>query len=605
MRAMPDLADSAPPTGAARPTSLQRMLTGIVLLLVLGVAFSFAFTPLRSSQDEWWHLKAGKWIVENGRLPRNDIFTYTGENLRWHNHEWLAQVLFYSVHQLGEGGAIGGVRALISFKAVLVTATIALVLWLGWMQCRNLSLATLIALLAADMSRRTIFPRPPVLSYLLFAGFLVLLYQRKAGRVRAAWLWVTVPVMVVWANLHGMCLVGVVAVGSFALGECIEAALDWRRTRAARPGPVETGFARHLWRRAGNLVLLTIAVALAVLANPSGAEVYFLGRNFTADPVLKQVILEMRPAPFIVQRANPADPASPWMFNRINATFWLSVPVFLGMLAANRFRLRNAADYLLSLFFLYQAAMHWRLLPLFAIAGAGPTAFLAQSLLARLRLAGRPVAQWVLLAATALLGAVFVGVIGEPPPQTFLRRNVDLLRGKAFEPRDYPEPMVRFILDTRLPDRMFSEINYCGYLMWRLSPEHHRLFTDNRFDLFGSRFYPYEYTVAHGLAGGNEFANGMRVEKGWDGILDEWGVNFVVIARDMELNRRLRESGKWKVIYYYVAPGSPQESGFNIWLRDEPRFAEAMERARTNFARQNPMAPSPEEFERRFPSPAR
>ena len=358
---MADAADNSATAGAPRATGLQRALTGLVLLLVLGVAFSFAFTPLRSSQDEWWHLKAGKWIVENGRLPRNDIFTYTGENMRWHNHEWLAQVLFYGVHQLGEAGLIGGVRALITFKAIIVTATIALVMWLAWMQCRNLSLAMLIALLAADMSRRTIFPRPPVLSYLLFAVFLLLLYHWKAGRLRAAWLWVTVPLMVLWANLHGMCLIGVVAVGSFALGECVEAVLEWRRDGRERGDQGDRGdgggdssrrgFIPFVWSRAGNLILLTAAVALAVVANPAGAEIYFLGHNFTADPLLKQVILEMRPAPFIFQHANPADPTSPWMFNRINATFWLSVPVFLGMLAANRFRLRNAADYFLSLFF--------------------------------------------------------------------------------------------------------------------------------------------------------------------------------------------------------------------------------------------------------------
>ena len=194
-------------------------------------------------------------------------------------------------------------------------------------------------------------------------------------------------------------------------------------------------------------------------------------------------------------------------------------------------------------------------------------------------------------------------MIGEPPPQTFLRRNMELLRGKAFEQGDYPEPMAQFIIDTRLPDRMFSEINYCGYLIWRLSPERHKLFTDNRFDLFGSRFYPYEYTVAHGMDGGNEFANGMRVEKGWEGILDEWGVNFVVIARDMALNRRLRESGRWRIIYYYIAPGAAADSGFNIWLRDEPRYADVLARARENFARQNPLSPSPEEFDRANPTP--
>ena len=74
----------------------------VSVVLALAAAWSFAFVPLRASQDEWWHLKTGRWIVEHGRLPTTDIFTYAGEGLRWHNHEWLAQVIFYGVYAAGD-----------------------------------------------------------------------------------------------------------------------------------------------------------------------------------------------------------------------------------------------------------------------------------------------------------------------------------------------------------------------------------------------------------------------------------------------------------------------------------------------------------------------
>src|SRR5690606_29022286 len=114
-----------------------RFLTALAAFLVLATAFSFAFTPLRTSQDEWWHLKAGRWIVEHRALPTHDIFTYAGADFRWYNHEWLSQVIFYLVYALGAGGdpgplgEVGGVTALVAFKALIVTLTFALLAWLA------------------------------------------------------------------------------------------------------------------------------------------------------------------------------------------------------------------------------------------------------------------------------------------------------------------------------------------------------------------------------------------------------------------------------------------------------------------------------------------
>ena len=109
------------------PAILRRHPLALPALLLVGaVAFSFGFVPLRSSHDEWWHLKTGQWILQNGRLPVNDIFTYTGEDTRWHNHEWLAQILFYKVFEWGGRHGIGDLRALLTLRAGVVALTFLL-----------------------------------------------------------------------------------------------------------------------------------------------------------------------------------------------------------------------------------------------------------------------------------------------------------------------------------------------------------------------------------------------------------------------------------------------------------------------------------------------
>ncbi len=572
---------------ASRPdprTLPARLLAAAGIAWVLFVAFSFAFTPLRASQDEWWHLKAGKWIVENGRLPQNDLFTYTAADMRWHNHEWLAQVIFYRVFAWGGRNALGDVRALVLFKALLVAATFALVVRLAWHHARSWPVALLVALAGADMSHRTIFPRPPVFSYLIFAAWLLALYQWKAGRLRGRWLWLFVPCMVVWANLHGMCLLGIVAVGSFAAGEALEfAAARWRSRRAADGDAPAGPDPRAALRPFGMLTALTVAVTLAATANPSGYHLFTLGRNFTADPLLRKVILEMLPPPFSI---------------RLNATFWIVVPLFAVLFIANRGRMRVGADYVLSGFFLFQALSHWRLLPLFAIASAAPLGCVFAGVLERGALLTRPGTRAALGTLAVLLGGYYVFAMGEPPPQTFFRRNMDLVRGKFMERADYPEPMMRFVREARLPDRMFSEINYCGYVMWSLSPELHKLFTDNRFDLFGSRFYPQEYTMVHALDKGGEFIGGHRIDKSWRELLDFWGINFVIISRDKPLDAALRKTGRWDLVYCFLLPDAAPDGGFNVWLRRDPKFADALRRARDRWVAQNPLDPPPDELDR-------
>jgi hypothetical protein len=394
-----------------------------------------------------------------------------------------------------------------------------------------------------------------------------------------------VLLMIVWANAHGMCLLGIFAAGAFAAGSLLENMSSAIRVR-------QWSFRRLFNGDFPKLAALTFALILSALVNPSGYHLFFLGARFTNDPYLKQVIAEMLPPPFFIQIVHSgAHWAARWY--PLYFSFYLFSIATVLLLILNRFRLPCGADYILLAFFMYEGLRHLRLLPLFAISAAGPAAFLAAQ---RIRcFAGDEVTRMhrLLLAGTAALAMFFIFAVGEPPPLTFFKRNIQLLRGNVMSHAEYPEAMMKYIIRTGFPDRMFSEINYCGYMIWWLSPEHHKLFSDNRFDVFGSRYFLEETTVVNGLK-----REQSPARKSWKEILQSYGVNFIVISRGAPVNVNLQSGSDWNHVYYYIPPGgNSRDDGFNIYLRNSPQFEKVKERARHNFQMDYPYWPTPPELD--------
>ena len=60
----------------------RTLLLGSVMVVIL-----FLFIGAEQDPDFWWHLRIGRWMVENGHLPTTDIFTYTVPAHVWTDHE--------------------------------------------------------------------------------------------------------------------------------------------------------------------------------------------------------------------------------------------------------------------------------------------------------------------------------------------------------------------------------------------------------------------------------------------------------------------------------------------------------------------------------------
>jgi len=68
---------------------------------------------LLSDSDTGWHLRTGEWILANGRVPQNDIFSYTQAGQPWFAWEWLSDVLFALLFRWHGLSAIAGFAAAI------------------------------------------------------------------------------------------------------------------------------------------------------------------------------------------------------------------------------------------------------------------------------------------------------------------------------------------------------------------------------------------------------------------------------------------------------------------------------------------------------------
>lgn len=203
---------------------LVRRLVPDLLFIALGLGLPFGLGTAPSifrDGDVSWQVAAGKWIIQNGRIPTTDPFSYTAFGHHWVAMEWLAQIIY--------GGAftLDGYAGLATVVATAVIALFAIIYF--HLEARASPIALTVALLmAAFVIAPFILARPHVLAWPLLAGWTILLLQ-AAEKGRPPPLWATL-LLVVWTNLHA----------SFPLALVIEAAIafdalvstKWSTTRS-------------------------------------------------------------------------------------------------------------------------------------------------------------------------------------------------------------------------------------------------------------------------------------------------------------------------------------------------------------------------------------
>jgi hypothetical protein len=184
----------------------------VIATLIVGV---FTFAVLLAYHrivdgDLWARLAVGAHAWRTGGLMRHDIFAFTPTLPAWIDHEWGAGVIFFGLLNAF------GPDSLMLLK--IVTACTAILLCLFAAQRKGTGWPTL--LLLAIPCAVTVLPgyvtvvRSHALTYLFFALTLFCLEEMRSGRRRPAF--VIVPLMLVWANVHGGFVVGLITSAVYA-----------------------------------------------------------------------------------------------------------------------------------------------------------------------------------------------------------------------------------------------------------------------------------------------------------------------------------------------------------------------------------------------------
>ena len=228
--------------------SITSWLTRFLPLLVIVLAAAFALRRL-SNTDTWWHLAAGRWIIDHKTIPNFDTLSWTVPDHPWINVQWLFDVIIYGIYKLG-GASLLVVCSMTAYVGAVAVMLVNIRRYVGPI------MAAILGVWAVLIAQERFEIRPEMFSYLFLQ---VLLWLYATGRTsNSKRLWAVPAVLCLWANSHSLFILGAVVIVCQMLGSLITdlpiLPQGWRR-------PVDPSVRKH--------VLVTGAVALAAtLINP-------------------------------------------------------------------------------------------------------------------------------------------------------------------------------------------------------------------------------------------------------------------------------------------------------------------------------------------------
>jgi len=179
--------------------TFTRRICALLLFVAILAVTVLCFSGGISGNDFWWHIKVGEWVVEHGRIPTTDIFSWYGTEagIKWTAHEWLADVLFYMIYSLcGETGVFAfGLLAALVMTFLMYAETRDYV-------HRNYIVGGIFLLLFSVVTSAFFYGRPHVFGYFLLFAELKLLYGFYDDRKSKGIYFIPI-ITALWSNLHG------------------------------------------------------------------------------------------------------------------------------------------------------------------------------------------------------------------------------------------------------------------------------------------------------------------------------------------------------------------------------------------------------------------
>lgn len=440
------------------------------------------------------HLTIGNYILEHHKVPTVDIFSHTKNDVSRPPYEWLTQVLFAAANRiLGLDGVVllTALVIAIAFTLVYIEATRRS----GWPLT-----AIFLSVLATFAGSIHWLPRPHIFTFLLLAIWLERLERLWQGENVS--LWHFPLIMLLWANMHGGFIFGILAWIAYFSGWIVD---HWFRKDAVTDG-------------AGKKFILIGALSLiASCITPDGWGNWQAVMGNSSVYILSQTIETM-----------PPDFREPGIY-----PFLIFLLMTGLVLVKNKFHLPTSQLFLLAGFAALSFLMA-RNIPLFVLSATPILAASSQKAL-------RSIPIWAGIETN--LNAIERSLKGYVYPIAgilivsllFLRHYAQTQSTfNRFDERVFPVMAANWLREHPQSGNMFNEFNWGGYLLYRLWPSQ-RVFMDSQTDFYGE-----------GLT--REYEKVITASKGWQDVLEKYNIKWVIISSHSPLIDKLSEAG-WRKSY--------------------------------------------------------
>jgi hypothetical protein len=470
------------------------------------------------------HLTIGNFILDSGTIPTSDIFSHTMHGMQLTPHEWLAQVAFALAFR------VAGLNGVVIFCALLIAVTFTLV----YRQCIYHSKMLLVSLgftiFAAAAASIHWLARPHLFTMLFTVIWIgVLEKRRKTGR----WRWWFLPVlMLVWVNFHGAFIVGIL-IWVIYLIDHLYAKQDRSQSISDQNPQVNIPNNDRLLTR--QYIFVGITVLLVTFLNPAGWHIWETTFGFLQNQYLVSHTVEYQSPNF--------QQISTWPFLGM---ICLSI-LFLSL---RRGRIPLVAGLLLTCWTAF-GLISARNIAIYAVITAPFLAGISAVILhenhfskkildldQKLNTVDRNLYGYLWpLVGVVLIGILIISGVGLDSSGL----------GNEFSENVFPVEAVDWILEQPEQGRVFNYFPWGGYLLYRTWPQQH-VFIDGQTDFYGEDLT-------------RQYESVITLSDGWQEILQQYHVDWVIMPYDSELSSELDGHPSWERRYsdqtaaiYYEIP---------------------------------------------------
>ncbi|MBX9679846.1 MAG: hypothetical protein K2X38_13880 [Gemmataceae bacterium] len=249
------------------PTALAFLAFWLLLTLLLR-------TQPFNDPGALWHVRVGEIILTHG-FPATDPFTFPFADRVWIPQQWLGEIVMTLLHRAG------------GFDTMLLGMTLLLAGFAAWLVHRHLGsgvhplFATLLVGFGFFAASYHFYARPHLATIVLTGVTVAWLVDVERGRRSPRSLGWLVLLFVLWTNLHGGVLGGIIT---------IAATFGWWGVSflLRRESPIRS------WREVGTLAIIFAGCCLATFINPFGLELHRTWLSIVGTKTV-QLISEHKP----------------------------------------------------------------------------------------------------------------------------------------------------------------------------------------------------------------------------------------------------------------------------------------------------------------------